>query len=109
MEASKLAPIEDINFYRNIILRPVITEKSMAEADQLNKYHFHVHPDANKVQIRRAIEALFDVRVTAVNTMNTKGKTRQRSFRHRVGQTAAAKKAIVTLAPGDRIELIESV
>ncbi len=109
MEASKLAPTEDINFYRDIILRPVITEKSMAEAEQSNKYHFYVHPDANKVQIRRAVEAVFGVRVTAVNTMNTKGKTRQRSFRHRIGQTAAAKKAIVTVAPGDHIELIESV
>ena len=104
-----MAQTEDINFYRNIILRPVITEKSMAEAEQLNKYHFYVHPNANKIQIRQAIEALFDVRVACVNTMNTKGKTRQRSFRHRIGQTAAEKKAIVTLAPGDRIELIESV
>lgn len=100
--------IEEIDFYRSIILQPVITEKAMAAAESLNKYHFYVHPDANKVQIRRAIEALFNVRVTRVNTLKTPGKVRQRTYRHRPGKTAATKKAIVTLSPGDRIDLIET-
>lgn len=99
---------EQLNFHRSIILRPVITEKGMEQGETINKYHFHVHPEANKIQIRQAIEALFDVRVTKVNTMNVKGKVRQRSYRHRTGKTAAVKKAIVTLAPGDHIDLIET-
>lgn len=99
---------EEINFYRSIILRPVITEKAMQTAETLNKYHFDVHPEANKIQIRQAIEALFDVRVTKVNTLNVRGKIRQRTYRHRVGKTAGVKKAIVTLAPGEHIDLIET-
>ena len=99
---------EQINFYRSIILQPVITEKAMAAAEALNKYHFYVHSDANKVQIRQAIEALFDVRVVKVNTLNMIGKVRQRTYRHRTGKTAAAKKAIVTLAAGDHIDLMET-
>ena len=94
--------------YRNIIRAPIITEKSMEQAEQEGKYHFAVHPDANKIQIRDAIEALFDVRVVKVNTINVKGKTRQRSYRHRTGRTARLKKAIVTLAPGDQIELVQA-
>ncbi len=99
---------EQVEEYRNIIRSPIITEKSMAQAEQQSKYHFEVHADANKVQIRDAIEALFDVRVIKVNTINVKGKQRQRSYRHRTGKTARVKKAIVTLAPGDRIELVQA-
>ena len=99
---------EQMNFYRSISLEPVITEKGMEEAETLNKYHFYVHPNANKIEIGRAVEALFNVRVTKVNTMNVKGKVRQRSYRHRMGKTAAVKKAIVTLAVGDHIDLIET-
>ncbi len=98
---------DQLNEYRNIIRAPIITEKSMMQAEVENKYHFAVHPDANKIQIRNAIEALFNVRVTKVNTLNVKGKTRRRSYRHRAGKTALQKKAIVTLAPGDQIDLIE--
>ncbi len=96
-----------MNFYRSIILQPLVTEKSMAEAEERGKYHFRVHPDANKVQIRQAVEALFNVHVVAVNTMNMRGKTRRRSYRHRVGKTARWKKAIVTVAPGERIAEFE--
>jgi len=99
---------EQLEEYRNIIRAPIITEKSMEQAEQENKYHFEVHPDANKIQIRYAIEALFDVRVLKVNTINVKGKARQRSYRHRTGKTARVKKAIVTIAPGDHIELVET-
>lgn len=98
----------DMNHYRSIILQPIVTEKSMEQSERLNKYHFRVHPDANKVEIQRAIEALFNVRVTGVNTMTVQGKTRRRSYRYRLGKTAHWKKAIVTLAPGHRIEFIET-
>lgn len=99
---------EDLNYYRSIIRQPVISEKSMSDGETRGRYHFRVDPKANKVEIRRAIQALFNVRVQSVNTMMVKGKARRRSYRHRVGQTAAWKKAIVQLAPGERIEVIET-
>jgi len=99
---------EDLNYYRTIIIQPVISEKSMGDGESRGRYHFRVHLKANKVEIGRAIEALFNVRVQSVNTMTVKGKVRQRSHRHRVGKTAAWKKAIVQLAPGERIEIIET-
>ena len=101
-----LAP-DDLNYYRSIILRPVVTEKSMREGERESKYTFEVHPEANKVEIRKAIEALFRVTVTRVNTMRVSGKTRRRSYRYRPGRTAERKKAIVTLAEGDRIDVVE--
>jgi large subunit ribosomal protein L23 len=89
-----------------IIIRPLITEKN-TNLMQLNKYCFEVDRTANKPQIRRAIEALFNVHVTAVHTMNVRGKMRRRG--KDFGYTAGWKKAVVTLAPGDRIELFEGV
>ena len=99
--------VERVNYYRSIIVQPVVTEKSMRESEQFNKYTFEVHPDANKVEIRRAIEALFDVTVTRVNTMRVSGKSRRRSYRHRAGRTAERKKAIVTVAEGESIDVVE--
>ena len=96
----------EIERYRKLILAPVISEKSMRESDELRKYTFRVHPDATKIDIKRAIEHLFNVRVTAVNTMNVVGKSRRRSYRHRIGKTAEWKKAIVTLAPGSSIDVV---
>ena len=96
----------EIERYRKLILAPVISEKSMRESDELRKYTFRVHPDATKIDIKRAIEYLFNVRVTAVNTMNVVGKSRLRSYRHRIGKTAEWKKAIVTLAPGSSIDVV---
>ena len=93
--------------YRAIILQPLVTEKSMRESQQANKYSFRVAPTANKVQIRRAIEIVFNVRVLSVNTMNVQGKTKQRNQRYRAGKTARWKKAIVTLAPGSSIDILE--
>lgn len=98
---------EELNQYRSIILRPVVTEKSMREAESGNTYTFEVHPSANKVEIRRAIEGMFHVSVTNVNTMQVRGKQRRRSYRHRTGRTAQRKKALVTLAAGDRIDVVE--
>jgi large subunit ribosomal protein L23 len=91
---------------RDIIFRPIVTEKSVGNA-QLNKYTFEVRPDANKIEIRDAIHEIFKVTVVDVNTMNMKGKPRTRHDkrgRHE-GHTKDWKKAIVTLKQGDKIEL----
>ncbi|MBM3472118.1 MAG: 50S ribosomal protein L23 [Armatimonadetes bacterium] len=99
--------------YRKIILRPVVTEKSMAQAEGAktgtkkgSKYTFEVDPQANKTEIRRAVEALWSVRVVGVNTMTVRGKERRHSYRHRIGKTAQRKKAIVTLAQGQTIDVL---
>ncbi|HET9222685.1 MAG TPA: 50S ribosomal protein L23 [Roseiflexaceae bacterium] len=89
-----------------IILRPLITEKN-TNLMVYNKYSFEVDRNANKTQIKRAIEEIFKVSVTKVHTMNMRGKMRRRGMRF--GYTADWKKAIVTLAEGDRIELFEGV
>jgi len=98
---------EQVNYYRQIIRRPVVTEKSMRKSERESIYTFEVDPSANKVEIRRAIEALFNVTVTKVNTMRVMGKTRRRSYRHGMGRTAERKKAMVTLAPGESIDVVE--
>ncbi len=86
-----------------IIQRPVVTEKSVHFNNKHNKVTFAVHPDANKTQIREAVETLFKVKVAAVNTLNVRPKDRR--VRGRIpGTTAAWKKAIVTLAEGQKIE-----
>jgi large subunit ribosomal protein L23 len=89
-----------------IIIRPLITEKN-TNLMSLNKYSFQVDRSANKLEIKQAIESIFNVSVTAVHTMNVRGKLRRRGMRY--GYTADWKKAIVTLAEGDRIELFEGV
>lgn len=93
--------------HRAIILRPLVTEKSMRESSENNKYSFKVDPRSNKIQIARAIEAIFNVRVTDVHTMNVQGKSKRRSYKYRIGKTARWKKAIVTLAPGSTIDILE--
>ncbi|HNP86688.1 MAG: 50S ribosomal protein L23 [Chloroflexi bacterium SZAS-1] len=89
-----------------IIIRPLITEKN-TNLMSLNKYSFEVDRAANKAQIRHAVEEIFKVTVTNVHTLNVRGKLRRRGNRY--GYTADWKKAIVTLAEGDRIELFEGV
>jgi large subunit ribosomal protein L23 len=86
----------------DVIVRPVITEKSTA-ASEHNKVVFVVAPDATKPQIKAAVENLFKVKVTAVNTLNRKGKNRR--FRGIKGRTSDTKRAIVTLAEGQRIDV----
>lgn len=88
----------------DIILRPVITEKSTNLMGQ-NKYTFYVYPQANKIQIRQAVEQIFGVRVAEVHTLKVRGKKR-RVGRHE-GRTPDRKKAIVTLKPGNKIEIFE--
>ncbi len=86
-----------------IIRRPVISEKSTLLSDQHNKYVFEVATDANKIQIKKAIEDIFKVAVIKVRTMTMPGKNKR--VRLQLGRTPAWKKAIVTLKQGDRIEL----
>jgi large subunit ribosomal protein L23 len=92
------------------ILRPVISEKSMDQT-QRGRYTFRVHGDANKLQIKAAIEELFKVDVLAVNVLNTKAKekTRGRRQRGQKGWTKPWRKAVVTLAAGQKIEFFEGV
>ena len=94
--------------YFDIILRPVITEKSMADMAE-KKYTFLVHPEANKVQIKEAVEKMFEgTKVKAVNTMNLEGKTKRRGMVF--GKTAKRKKAIVTLAADSKeIEIFSAL
>jgi len=84
-----------------IIFRPLVTEKGLHKAERVNAYAFEVNPLANKQQIRRAVEELFEVRVISVNTQTRKGKPRRTKFRR--GQTKTWKKAIVKLDPEHRI------
>jgi large subunit ribosomal protein L23 len=86
---------------RDIIFAPVVSEKSYSVLDQ-NWYTFLVHPDANKTQIKIAIQQIFDVHVLTVNTANREGKRKR--TRTGFGQRKATKRAMVKLADGDRIE-----
>jgi large subunit ribosomal protein L23 len=87
----------------DVIKAPVVTEESMIQMESSNQYVFKVHPKANKPEIRDAVEQLFGVTVRSVNTMNFLGKRKRRG--RYVGRTADWKKAVVTLAPGDSIDL----
>jgi large subunit ribosomal protein L23 len=87
---------------RDVILRPVISEKSYGLLDE-GKYTFLVAPDANKTEIKIAIQQIFGVRVTAVNTANRQGKRKR--TRRGFGQRNDTKRAVVSLAEGDRIEI----
>ncbi|ETJ39271.1 50S ribosomal protein L23, partial [human gut metagenome] len=87
---------------RDIILAPVVSEKSYSLLDQ-NTYTFLVKPTANKTEIKIAIEQIFGVKVTSVNTMNRKGKARRTRFG--MGKRPDTKRAIVTVAEGDRIDI----
>ena len=95
---------------RDIILRPVISEKSMDQSTA-NKYTFAVADEANKMQIKAAVEELFKVTVTNVNVMTTKRKEKSRNRRRgrQVGYTSPWKKAVVTIKAGDSIEFFEGV
>lgn len=89
---------------RDIIIAPVISEKSYA-AIEGGRYTFQVHPQATKPEIARAVETIFDVTVTNVNTMRVKPKPKRQGWTR--GKTASWKKAIVTLKEGDSIEFFE--
>ncbi|MFI6577695.1 50S ribosomal protein L23 [Nocardiopsis sp. NPDC050513] len=88
--------------HRDIIIEPVISEKSYGLMDE-NKYTFIVRPDANKTQIKIAVEKIFEVKVTSVNTINRKGKRKRTRFGY--GKRPDTKRAIVSVAEGDRIDI----
>ncbi|WP_273842323.1 50S ribosomal protein L23 [Rubrobacter calidifluminis] len=90
-----------------IIIRPVISEKSYNLIENQNQYTFEVDRRANKNQIKKAVEEAFDVSVEKVNTVNVKSKPKRQGFTR--GRTSNWKKAVVKLAEGDRIELFEGV
>jgi large subunit ribosomal protein L23 len=92
---------------RDVILEPVVSEKSYNLLDE-GAYTFKVHPDANKIEIRQAIESIFNVRVANVNTLNRHGKRKRNRKTFTFGARPDTKRAIVTLAEGDRIDLFES-
>jgi large subunit ribosomal protein L23 len=88
-----------------IIKRTVITEKSTLARDAANQYNFEVHANANRIEVGRAVEKIFKVKVRAVRVMNVRGK-KKRSGKT-MGERSSWKKAIVTLAPGSRIDIGE--
>ncbi len=88
---------------RDIILRPRISEKGMAHVEGRNQYSFEVARKANKIEISKAVQSLFEVKVVQVQTMNVKGKSRRVGWIR--GRTPAWKKAVVKLAEGERIDL----
>lgn len=85
-----------------VIVKPSVTEKAMYLATELNQYTFRVNPAASKVDIKKAVETLYDVSVSGVSTQSCKGKSRR--YRFRQGRTKDWKKAIVTLSGDDRID-----
>ena len=87
----------------DVIQEPLITEKVARESEKLRKYAFVVHVKANKKQIKSAVEKVFNVHVTRVNTLNNSGKWRR--VRYQPGKTADWKKAIVTLKAGEKIDI----
>lgn len=89
-----------------VVIRPLITEKATLLAGE-RKYAFEVARRANKNQIREAVQTAFNVEVTKVNTMNVRGK--RRTFGRRVSQTRSWKKAVVTLAEGNTIQIFEGI
>ncbi|TAN23378.1 MAG: 50S ribosomal protein L23 [Actinomycetota bacterium] len=91
---------------RSIILKPVVSEKSYKSMDE-NFYTFIVAPHANKIEIRKAVEEIFDVKVLNVNTLNRKGKRKRNRRSGEYSSKPNTKRAIVKLAENDRIELFE--
>jgi large subunit ribosomal protein L23 len=92
---------------RDIIVRPVVSEKSYAAFDA-NVYTFIVASDANKIEIRKAVESIFNVRVTNVNTINRKGKRKRNRRTGTWSSRPDERRAVVSLADGDRIEIFGS-
>jgi large subunit ribosomal protein L23 len=92
---------------RDVIIEPIVSEKSYALMDQ-NVYTFRVHPDASKPEIADAVRDIFGVRVLKVNTLNRSGKRKRNRRTWTWGQRPGQKRAIVTLAEGDSIDLFKA-
>jgi len=95
----------------NILVKPIVTEKMTAQGDKFNRYGFIVEKTANKLQIKKAVEDLYEVTVVDVNTMRYGGKTKTRYTRSGVnsGRTNAYKKAVVTIAEGEVIDFYSNI
>jgi len=91
----------------SVVIRPLVTEKTIGSTAH-NKYTFQVDPNANKIEIGQAVQQIFNVKVEKVNTLRVRGKTR-RLGRFPEGRKPSWKKAVVTLKPGDRIEIFEGM
>jgi large subunit ribosomal protein L23 len=94
-----------------IIIKPLVTEKMTALTDKLNRFGFVVRPEANKLEIKREVEALYNVTVVAVNTVRYSGKNKSRYTKAGLiqGRTNAYKKAVVTLKDGDTIDFYSNI
>jgi len=90
---------------QDIVIRPIISEKMEYLKEAQRRYAFKVHPDANKIEIKDAVEKIYKVTVMAVNVMNRQGKKRRLRFQE--GRRSSWKKAVVTLKEGDAIEYFE--
>lgn len=95
----------------DVLIRPIVTEKFTALGESANRYGFIVDRKANKLQIRKAVEDMYKVRVESVNTMIYRGKTKNRYTKGGVinGRTNSAKKAVVTLVAGDSIDFYSNI
>jgi large subunit ribosomal protein L23 len=95
----------------NILLKPIVTEKMTAQGEEFNRYGFVVDKNANKLQIREAVEEMYDVKVAAVNTMRYAGNRKVRHTKSgvSVGKTSSYKKAVVTLAEGEVIDFYSNI
>jgi large subunit ribosomal protein L23 len=95
----------------NILLKPIVTEKMTSQGDKFNRYGFIVAKNANKLQIKKAVEELYGVTVSDVNTMRYGGKIKSRNTKSGllIGKTAATKKAVITLAEGSKIDFYSNI
>ncbi|MDR1417344.1 MAG: 50S ribosomal protein L23 [Prevotellaceae bacterium] len=93
------------------LIKPLITEKMTVQGDKLNRYGFTVRPEANKLEIKQAVEAMYGVKVEKVNTMNYRGKNKSRYTKTGLlaGRTVHRKKAVVTLAKGEQIDFYSNI
>jgi large subunit ribosomal protein L23 len=96
---------------KNVLIKPLITEKLTADAEKFNRYGFIVASDTNKVEIKKAVEAAYGVKVEKVRTVNVDGKARSRYTKTGIvnGRTNGYKKAVVQLAEGDMIDFYENI
>ena len=95
----------------NLMIIPIVTEKANAISEKTNRFSFKVSPDANKYQIKDAVEKLYDVKVVGVSTKNYEGKKKMRYTKRGIqrGKVAAFKKAVVTLAEGQTIDFYSNI
>jgi len=95
----------------DILLKPIVTEKMTSQGDKFNRYGFLVAKNANKLQIKKAVEELYSVTVDSVNTMRYGGKIKTRNTKSGLltGKTDSRKKAVVTLAEGNKIDFYSNI